>query len=109
MALTGMDDSSSSYSLSRLSNTDVGIMVSTAYIACVTCINFVVFMQGLRDLVLSVNSQTQAMLASMSYSLQNISTDVLSLREQMRRPGLKKKKVYIIIIMFARICRHGYN
>jgi hypothetical protein len=32
------------------------------------------------------------MLASMSYSLQNISTDVLSLREQMRRPGLKKKK-----------------
>ena len=54
--------------------------------------------QGLRYLVLSVKSQTQAMLASMSYSQQNISTDMLSLCEQMqmRRSGLKDKKVVCV-------------
>ena len=58
------------------------------------CINLVVFMQGLRYLVLSVKSQMQAMLASMSYSQQNISTDMLSLCEQMQmqRSGLKDKR-----------------
>ena len=90
------DDSNSIESLSRVSSTDVhvGVMVSMLSILTHTVIYFD-FYAGLRDLVLNVNSQTQAALASLQYSIQNISSDFMSLREQMRRAGLKKKKVCV--------------
>ena len=46
--------------------------------------------QGLRDLVLSTNSQTQAMMASMSSSIQALTSEI---KDQIRRPVLKKRKV----------------
>ena len=52
--------------------------------------------QGLRDLVLSTNSQTQAMMVSMASSIQEI-------KDQMRRPVLKKRKViycYLVVYTF---------
>ena len=48
-------------------------------------------MQGLQNLVLSVNAQTQAALASLNVSVQNINTEMLKLREQLKR---KKVSMY---------------
>ena len=57
------------------------------------------FLQGLRELVIKFGSQTQATLASISSSLQNINAEMVSLREQIRRPALKKRKVCMLVSM----------
>ena len=54
--------------------------------------NQAVFTQGLRDWVVNVNAQTQAALASLHMSVQNISSEVHKLKDQLR-PVLKKKTV----------------
>ena len=66
------------------------------------------FAQGVRDLVISANSQTQAAvanansqtqaaLAAMNASLQSIGAEVYALKElYLRKPPLKKMKVGII-------------
>ena len=42
--------------------------------------------------MLNVSSQTQAGFAAMIASLQHINAEVISLKEHLRRPTLKKKK-----------------
>ena len=52
---------------------------------------------GSEELVVNVGSQTQAALSSICASLQHISAEVISLREQLRRPGVKRRKVCMYI------------
>ena len=57
------------------------------------------FLQCLRDLVLNMNSQTQAALASLNSGIQHISSEMISLREHLRKPpGFRKK-----------VCMYNYN
>ena len=42
---------------------------------------------------MSSNAQTQSAIASVNMSLQNINTEVITLREQFKKPFLKKRKV----------------
>jgi hypothetical protein len=61
-----------------------------------------VFTQGLRDLLLNVNAQTQAALASLNMSVQNMSSEMHRLKDQIR-PVLKKKEVSILMQAHAGI------
>ena len=61
-----------------------------------------VFTQGLRDLLLNVNPQTQAALASLNMSVQNMSSEMHRLKDQIR-PVLKKKEVSILMQAHAGI------
>lgn len=63
-------------------------------------------MQGLRNLVLSVNAQTQAALASLNVSVQNINTEMLKLREQLKR---KKVSVYSSLQVGCQSCGCGID
>ena len=50
------------------------------------------FVQGLRDLVLNTNAQTQAAIASLNVSVQSMTNEVHRLKEQIK-PILKRRKV----------------
>jgi hypothetical protein len=58
-----------------------------------------VFTQGLRDLLLNVNAQTQAALASLNMSVQNMSSEMHRLKDQIR-------KVSTLMQAHAGSCRH---
>jgi hypothetical protein len=60
-------------------------------------------LQGLRDLVTNLDAQTQAAIASVQLSLQNINSEVISLREPLRRPELKKKKDWYSALQYTAI------
>lgn len=64
-------------------------------------------LQSPHNLVLSVNSQTQAALASLNISVQNIGAEVIALKEQIaKRPLLKKKKVQVTVNCVYNYCKY---
>ena len=92
-----VSDLGSSYSRPP-SSLEPGLLVSTqsSKIFTYMMVNYRNFtLQNLRELVMTVNSQTQSMLFSITLTLHQMSSEITALKEQLRRPEvqLKRKKV----------------
>ena len=55
-----------------------------------------VYIQGLKDLVLSLSHQTQSSLAAMNMSIQAISSELINLKERLDHPKIRRRKVHRI-------------
>ena len=74
------------------------------------------YKQGLKDMIVRMNSQNQASFASISATIQNLNIEVLGIKEQLRKPQIKKRKVlqnlsgpYCIYIRLLFFCSQRNN
>ena len=64
-------------------------------------VSYIFLPQSLRELVMSVNSQTQTTLSSMNIALQYLGSEVTAMKEYLLRrqePRLKRKKVHVCVL-----------